>query len=392
MSHPSSGPAPRSSLGIDLGTTHTVLAHRSEVLPVSREPGREALLPSVVAHPPSGEELVGWSARSRRTIDPRHTLTSTKRLIGARSGSYRAKRFAERHPYEIVDVDGHAALRTRAGSVLPTQVAASVLREACAVAGFEPSSHFAVISVPAGFEAEERAATLEAARAAGFPQARLIEEPVATAVAYLERSSVRYATIYDLGGGTFDLAVVDCTRYPFRVIGHGGDPYLGGDDVDRALATRVADRVLRTQRWDLASDPETFARLTVHAEDAKIALGTAEKTSLPLDEIDAAAPNASPVVFDRAMLTEITTDVVRRTFVVCDHVLADAGLRARDIDAVFLAGGSTALPGLGDMVGSYFGKRPRFDLDPMEVVARGASLAAVRPDLHRLLEADGYAA
>ncbi|MEC7525763.1 MAG: Hsp70 family protein [Myxococcota bacterium] len=392
MSHPSSGHAPKSSLGIDLGTTHTVVAHRAEVLRVSREPGRETLLPSVVAYPPTGETLVGWPARNRRAIDPRHTLASTKRLIGAAWESYRAKRFAERHPYELIEREGAAALRTRQGVVSPSQVAAAVLGEACGVAECEPSTHAAVISVPAGFEADERAATLDAARKVGFPQARLIEEPVATAVAYLERSNLRYAVIYDLGGGTFDLAVVDCTRHPFRVVGHGGDPYLGGDDVDRIFATRVAERILRSERWDVASDPETFARLTVHAEAAKVALGDTAAVQVALDEIDEAAPSAAPVTFQRADLVGITTDIVRRTFVVCDHVLSDAGLRTRDIDAVFLAGGSTSLPGLREMVGEYFGKRARFDLDPMHVVARGASLAALRPDLHRLLEADGYAA
>lgn len=381
----------RSTLGVDLGTTHTVAAHGGEPLEVAPGEARPTLLPSVVAHPPSGDVLVGWPARRRRAIDPAHTLRSTKRLIGAPWPSSRATRFAERHPYAVVDAGGTAAVRTRAGTVTPVEVAAQLLLEACRASRREPSTHDAVISVPAAFEAAERAATLEAARLAGFASARLIDEPVATAVGYLTRSNLRYAVVYDLGGGTFDVAVVDCLRHPFRVAAHGGDPYLGGDDVDRALAQQVAARVLREHRWDLASDAETFARLVAACEGAKVALSDAERAIVDVAAVDEAAPfGALEVTVERAELEALTTDVVRRTFVLCDAVLGDAGLTTRDVDAVFLAGGSTSLPGLREMVGAYFGKRARFDLDPMHVVAHGASLAAARPNLAGLLDADGF--
>ncbi|MBX3272364.1 MAG: Hsp70 family protein [Sandaracinaceae bacterium] len=370
-----------------------MIAHHGAPLVVAPAASRPTLLPSALAFPPSGEELVGWEARARRPIDPAHTLLSTKRLIGARFGSPRARRFAEHHPYAVVDRDGLAALRTRAGDLTPVDVAARLLVAAAARGECDPSARRAVITVPAAFEAAEREATLEAARRAGFAAVALVDEPVATAISYLERSNVRYGVVYDLGGGTFDLALVDCSRYPFRVVAHAGDPYLGGDDVDRVLAERVAERVLCRHRWDLAADPVTFARLVGACEAAKIALLDAETASIELAEVDPAGPFADPrVSVSRADLAGITHDLVRGTFTLVDHVLAEGRVRARDVDAIFLAGGSTALPGLRELVGQYFQKRARFDLDPMHVVAMGASLAAARPDLAALLDAEGFAA
>ncbi len=381
------------TLGIDLGTTHTVVAHNGGVLTVAQDEPRPTLLPSALAYPPSCEELIGWEAKRRRVIDPENTLLSTKRLIGSKWGSYRARRFEEHHPYELVDRGGIAALRTRRGVVTPVEAATRLLHAATLRSGCTMASRGAVITVPAAFAVDERAATIEAGRAAGFARAQLVEEPVATAIAYLERSNVRYGAVYDLGGGTFDVALVDCSRYPFRVVAYAGDPYLGGDDVDRELAQRVAARVLREHRWDLASEPSTFARLVATCEEVKVALSTEERALVDLAEVDPAGPWASqPLTIERHELVSIVQDVVRRTFVIVDHVLADAGVRAREVDAIFLAGGSTSLPGLRDMVGQYFQKRARFDIDPMHVVALGASLAAARPQLSGLLDADGFAA
>lgn len=381
------------SLGIDLGTTHTVLAQNGRAMVVAPDELRSTLLPSAIAYPPSRQELVGWEAKRRRPIDPKNTIVSSKRLIGARWGSYRAQRFAEHHPYELVEQDGHAAFATRAGVLGPVAVATRLLSTATMWAGAAPATRKAVITVPAAFEAEERAATLSAAVDAGFAGVALIEEPVATAISYLDRSNVRYAVVYDLGGGTFDLALVDCSKYPFRVVAHAGDPYLGGDDVDRILATRIADRVLHEHRWDLAADPVTFARLVAVCESAKVALGDQARVLFDLGDVDPAGPwTSAPCAVTRQDVAAITQDLVRGTFALVDHVLADAGVRARDVDAIFLAGGSTALPGLEEMVGQYFQKRARHDLDPMAVVAVGASLAAARPNLARLLDARGFAA
>lgn len=384
---------PSATLGIDLGTTHTVVAHNGRTLIVAPDEARPTLLPSAVAYPPSRHELVGWDARRRRPVDPANTLLSTKRLIGARWGSYRARRFAEHHPHQLVEREGDAAIETRCGVVGPVDVATRLLCTATMWSGFTTATRRAVITVPAAFELPEREATLAAARASGFAGAALIDEPVATAIAYLDRSNVRYALVYDLGGGTFDLALVDCSKYPFRVVAHAGDPYLGGDDVDRILATRLADRVLSEHRWDLATDPIVFARLVAACESAKVALTEQEKVLVDLGEVDPAGPwTSQPVALARHELAGITQDLVRGTFALVDHVLGEANVRARDVDAIFLAGGSTSLPGLREMVGQYFQKRARHDLDPMHVVAVGASLAAARPNLARLLDAEGFAA
>src|SRR5690606_41658937 len=163
---------------------------------------------------------------------------------------------------------------------------------------------------------------------------RVVEEPVAIAIAYLARSSLRYAVVYDLGGGTFDAAIVDCSRYPFRVVAHGGDAYLGGDDVDLALAELVADRALRETGWDLRTEPEVWSRLIVECERAKLRLATDEVTTIDLAVVDPAAPTqVSTLALDRRMLRDRAEQLIRRTFLICDQVLSDASLRASDVDA-----------------------------------------------------------
>ncbi len=381
---------PAETVGIDLGTTHTVVARLGSVVPLASEGPTPTLLPSVVAFPPTGGELVGWPGKARRTIDPRNTLMSTKRLMGASPLSLRAKRFAEHFLYEVVDLDGTAAIKTRAGVVSPVAVASRILSQALVLGGIEPRGQNAVVTVPAAFGKEERRATIAAARAAGFVSAHLVDEPVATAIAYLSRSNLRYGAVYDLGGGTFDLAIVDCRQFPFNVVASGGDSYLGGDDVDRELGTAMALRVLKETGWDLASERETFARLCVACEVAKRGLSDSETSVLDLAAVDPAAPWTKRLLeVHQRELAPIVQALVRRTFVICDAVLGEANLRTKDIDAVFLAGGSTLLPGLSEMVQAYFGKRGRRDIDPMHVVAIGASLAATRPKLGRLLHVFG---
>ncbi len=370
------------ALGIDLGTSTTLAAAHGQVL-VPRG-AASPIVPSVVAYPPSGPSLVGEAARRRRAMDPRNTLSSTKRVIGARYGSSRMKLFAEHHvAYDLCATeDGALGIRTRHGVVTPTDVAATLAGSL--LASIDPSWEGApvVVTVPAAFDDAERRATRDAMMRATAGSVRCVDEPVATAVAYLGRSNLRHAAVYDLGGGTFDVTIVDCSIHPFRVLGYGGDPYLGGEDVDAALATLAADRVLRADGWDLANDEETFDRLLWACEEAKTRLAHDDVTTIEIAAIDPAAPpSVRPIVFDRKLLDTITGDIVRASFVHCDAALAQAGLHARDIDAVFLAGGSTLLPMVAPMVTEYFGKRPRRDLDPMHVVAIGASLVASRPDL-----------
>jgi molecular chaperone DnaK len=372
-------------IGVDLGTTNTVASLYGEPIVLGEGGYRSAILPSVVAYLPDRGVEVGWPARARRVIDARNTIASAKRIIGERWGSYRFQRFREVFPYDFVETaDGQVGFQTRAGVQDPRTVASTLLHHLLAHGKLAAPEVSVLVTVPASFDASGRDATLEAIAGAGFPEAHLIAEPVATAIAYLKRSSLKYGIVYDLGGGTFDLAVVDCTRFPFEVIGHGGDPYLGGDDVDRALAEHVADRTLEAYGWDLRSDREVYGRLMVAAERAKRELSEAEITTLDLADVDEAAPTqVSSVMLDRGVLDQVTRELIGRTFAVCDRVLSDAGLATKDIQAVFLAGGATLLPGLREQVEHYFGKRPRSDIDPMHVVSIGASLVAARPDLAR---------
>ena len=379
--------------GIDLGTTNTVLASAGRVLTLAGT--GKTILPSVVAFPPAGGHLVGEAARERRPIDPKNTIYSAKRIMGASITSYRAQEFQRNYPFDLVqDRMGTAAFQTRSGVFTARDIATKVVEALLAEtklggANLGGTMLSAVVTVPAAFEEHQWGITRRALRDAGITQVRMVEEPVATAIAYLERSNIKYGVVYDLGGGTFDLAVLDCTTRPFRIVAHGGDPYLGGDDVDRVLANFVRERVLKTAGWDLGSDPETYDRLVMRVEAAKCRLSEANDAVIDVSDVDAAAPTGIATVrIDRAQTMALASDLVRRTFAICDEVLARAGVRTKDIDAVFLAGGATLLPGVKEHVQEYFGKRPRHDVPALDAVAIGASLAAIRPGLAGLLEED----
>ena len=380
----------RNSVGIDLGTTHTVAAVQCKPLELSPGERRPELMPSVVAYPPSGGMLVGHEAKLRRAIDPKNTLVSTKRILGADWDGYRAHRFAEWGPQELVEVDGKVSMRTRMGDVSPTDVAETLLRQV----QLRAMAERAVISIPASFDDAARGAVLEAADRIGFGEVRLIEEPVATAVAYLQRSNLRRAAVYDLGGGTFDLAIVDCSNYPFEVLAHSGEAYLGGDDLDLALAHYVAEQVLQQHRWDLRTNPEVFAKLVSSVEKAKIALSgdgdgePLEQVGIELTTLDPAGPWSHAVIpVPRRILIDYARTFAMQTLTLCEKALDEAKCSRKEIQAVFLAGGSTKLPVIRDLVQEFFGKRPRSDIDPMDVVAFGAGLTAARPHLSSVLEA-----
>ena len=375
----------KQTVGIDLGTTNSVVARNFEALALE---GGSCVMPSAVAFPPSGATLVGMPARRRRAMDPRHTILSAKRIIGARWRSSYTARFREHYPYDLIQTpDGGVAFRTRAGVMTPIDIGSTVVSGLCKYAKCDVEDVHAVVTAPVGFDQRRRDATGRAVAHARFASVRLIEEPIATALAYLNRSSLKYAFVYDLGGGTFDAAVLDCSSYPFRVIGHGGDPYLGGDDVDRTIALYVADRTLARDGWDLSNDAVTFDRLVNACELAKCELSESEQSAIAIPSVDPAAPESCGIIpITRQEVQQLTLDLVRSTFVTCDEVLAQAKLKARDMQAVFLAGGSTRLPGLVEYIESYFGKRPRSDLNPMEVVGLGASLAAARPAVSELLD------
>ncbi len=375
----------QNTVGIDLGTTNTVVARNFEALHMQ---GQGCVMPSAIAYPPSGAMLVGRAARRRRAMDPKNTILSAKRIIGARWHSSYTTQFRRNYPYDLIETEeGQPAFQTRAGIISPIDVGAAVVAGLCELTKCPAQDVHAVVTAPVGFDQSRRDATALAVQKARFATVRIVQEPVATALAYLNRSSLKHAFVFDLGGGTFDAAVVDCSRYPFRVIGNGGDPYLGGDDVDRMIALHVADRTLSRDGWDLTNDAVTFDRLVHACERAKCELSESEQAAIAIPSVDPAAPESCGVItITREEVQQLTLDLVRQTFGICDEVLAQASLRARDVDAVFLAGGSTLLPGLRAYISQYFGKRPRADLDPMHVVSLGASLAAARPAVSELLD------
>ncbi len=367
------------TLGVDLGTTNTAVAVDGTIFQHQHGGGTCSTLPSVVAFPPSGAVIVGPNAKKRRAIDPKNTISSSKRLMGQTARAYTTQKFQQQYPYDLVSHEGLAAFRTRAGVFTASAIATRILSRALTDLTVDPSTHDAVITVPAAFDAAARAATIEAGRAVGLREVRVIPEPIATATAYLTiyGEGQGKVAIYDLGGGTFDLAIVDCSVRPARVLAHAGDSYLGGDDIDHAIADWVANEVMERFGGDLRADLLVRDRLVVQCERAKARLGFAAQARIELGQVDPGAPYAAQsITLDRARLELLTHELIGRTFALCDEVLRGGGLRAQDIDAVFMSGGSTLLPVVRDGVARYFDKLPRCDYDPMEVVAIGASLAS----------------
>lgn len=376
------------ALGLDLGTTNTTIASLGRPMPLG-ETGA-TLLPSAVAFLPTGSMLVGEPARHRRAIDPVNTLVSTKRVLGAAPDSEIARRFAATTPYQLEARDGEVALRTRVGAFRPSDVARLITTQAMTLANVAPLGvPQLVVGVPAMFEPARREIVVNAMHTLGFADVRAVEEPVLTAVAYIGRSSVRRGLVFDLGGGTLDVAVIDGTRYPFRVLAHGGDAYLGGDDVDRALANRVRERVLREGGWDLATDPVAFDKLVHAVERAKVNLTFDDLVTVEMTDVDPAAPTSiTSVRLTRSMLADALAPLLTRMTAIVEDTLERAATTAKELDVIFLAGGSTRLPGLRDALETRFGKRARHDVDPACTVAIGASFVAARPDLAQLF-ADG---
>ena len=366
------------TVGIDFGTTNSAIALDGQPLELRHEDTARPLLPSVVAFLPSGARLVGEAARARRIRDPKNTIYSAKRILGQGWFSTRARKFQRQYPFDLVEKNGGPAFKTRAGVHTPEEIAALILAEMTERAALAPRGVEAAVGVPAVLGPQQRAATMTAARQVGFEPVRTVLEPVATALAYSNGRSIRLGNVavYDFGGGTFDLAVLDCTSWPFQVLAHGGDAYVGGDDIDQALAVAVARTVLEKTRWDVRGDPTVFAQLVSACERAKIELCTAETARICLGEVDEAAPvPEAEVVLDREQLAKLSAELVRSTFLTCDSTLGDARIKASEIDAVLLAGGTTKLPMVREGVRKYFGREPRADVDPLTVVAIGASMA-----------------
>jgi len=370
------------AVGIDLGTTNSVIAAmqggQTTVIP-NAEGSRTT--PSVVAFTPQGERLVGQLARRQAILNPKGTIYSAKRFIGRRYDEVASELNAV--SFDVVPgPDGAVRFKIQDRLYAPEEISALVLRKLV-----EDASKFlgekineAVITVPAYFNDAQRQATKDAGRIAGLEVLRIINEPTAAALAYgLDKKKNETVLVYDLGGGTFDVSILDIGDGVVEVRATAGDTHLGGDDFDRRIVDYLADEFKKDNGIDLRSDPQALQRLFEAAEKAKVELSSVTQTtiSLPFITADAAGPKHLNTTLMRSTFDQITADLVERTREPVQQALADAKLTANDIDEVILVGGSTRMPSVQTMVRRLTGgKDPNMTVNPDEVVALGAAVQA----------------
>ncbi len=370
------------AVGIDLGTTNSVIAATEAGKPVvipNAEGARTT--PSVVAFTDQGERLVGQLARRQAILNPKGTIYSAKRFIGRRYEEVTSELSAV--SFDVVaGPDGAARFEIGGREYAPEEISALVLRKLA-----EDAAKFlgekvteAVITVPAYFNDAQRQATKDAGRIAGLEVLRIINEPTAAALAYgLDKKKNETVLVFDLGGGTFDVSVLDIGDGVIEVRATAGDTHLGGDDFDRRIVDYLADEFKRDNGIDLRSDPQALQRLFEAAEKAKVELSSVTQTSvsLPFVTADATGPKHLNTTLTRAKFDQLTADLVERTTQPVEQAMADAKLTAADIDEVILVGGSTRIPAVQNLVRRLTGgKDPNMTVNPDEVVALGAAVQA----------------
>ena len=341
------------------------------------------LIPSVVSFHPSGDVLVGGSAKERRLLDAQNTVYSVKRLIGRPYSSYEVKQAQERFAFELSEGPSGGVLVTARGETYTlSEISAFVLRHVRKVAeealGTECSQ--AVVTVPANFNELQRSATKAAGRVAGLDVLRILNEPTAAALAYgYNKTSTERVAVYDLGGGTFDITILQLAGDVFEVLATAGDTFLGGDDVDTSVADHMAAQFLDQHRYDARQDRQAYERLRAAAEWAKIQLSAKPDVKLCIEELaygDGGVALNLDYALTRQQLEHMCQPLVARSFDVCEDAMKAAGLRPTQLDNVILVGGSTRIPMLQRMVAEYFGRKPLVNIDPDLVVAQGAALQA----------------
>jgi molecular chaperone DnaK len=371
-------------VGIDLGTTNTVVAcvRGGRVHVLADEQGRR-LLPSVVSFHPGGGVLVGHAAKERRVVDAKNTIASVKRLIGRAWNSEEIDRARLRFPFELKEGPGHGPLvHVRGQEYTLPEISAFVLTRAKEIAerSLGEKVERAVITVPANFNELQRAATKVAGRVAGLDVLRIINEPTAAALAYgLGRSTKERIAVYDFGGGTFDCTLLDLSGNVFEALATAGDSFLGGDDIDVAIAERMAEAFLHAHRYDPRVDPQAFERLRAAAEAVKVELSASERAQTRLRDVAVGAGGAHldlDFAMTRDELEMLATPLVERTFAVCQEALAVAKLPVSAFDKVILVGGSTRVPLVRRRVEQFFGSAPLDRVNADEVVAIGAAIQA----------------
>ena len=370
-------------IGIDLGTTNSCVAIMDGKNPkVIENAEGNRTTPSMVAFTENGERLVGQAAKRQSVTNPEATLFAIKRLIGRTHDDPLTEKDKTMVPYTIVKANnGDAWVEARGEKYSPSQVSAFILQKmketAEAYLG-EPVTQ-AVITVPAYFNDAQRQATKDAGKIAGLEVARIINEPTAAALAYgLDKQDGKTIAVYDLGGGTFDVSILEIGDGVFEVKSTNGDTFLGGEDFDLRLVNYLADEFKKEQGIDLRTDKLALQRLKEAAEKAKIELSSAVQTeiNLPFITADASGPKHLTMKLTRAKLEALVDDFVQRTIEPCKRALKDAGLSAGEIGEVILVGGMTRMPKIVETVKNFFGREPHKGVNPDEVVAMGAAIQA----------------
>ena len=370
-------------IGIDLGTTNSCVAvmEGKNARVIENEEGMRTT-PSMVAFTEDGEVLVGMPAKRQAVTNPENTLFAVKRLIGRRFEDPVVAKDKGMVSYKIVKADnGDAWVETRGEKKAPSQISAEVLKKMKETAERHlggPVSK-AVITVPAYFNDSQRQATKDAGKIAGLEVLRIINEPTAAALAYgMDKGKNQTIAVYDLGGGTFDVSILEIGDGVFEVKSTNGDTFLGGEDFDLRLIDYMADEFKKEQGIDLRGDKLALQRLKEAAEKAKIELSSTQQTevNLPFITADQSGPKHLTMKISRAKLEMLVDDLVQRTIDPCRKALKDAGLSASDIHEVILVGGMTRMPRVVETVKNFFGKEPHKGVNPDEVVAIGAAIQA----------------
>jgi molecular chaperone DnaK len=372
------------AIGIDLGTTNTVVAAVVDGVAITLEDEQQRrLIPSVVSFHPSGSVLVGDAARERRLIDPENTIYSIKPLLGRPFDSDEVKAAKGRFPFQLVEgAKNSTMVQARDVAYALPEISAFVLRRAKAVAehALKQQVDRAVITVPANFNDLQRASTKIAGKLAGLEVMRILNEPTAAALAYGQSiAKAEKIGVYDLGGGTFDVTLLDLTGNVFEVLATAGDTTLGGDDIDRLLAEKIALEVVRRFNYDPRIDPVAFARLRFIAEDLKKELSDQFQTGREISGVgytEGGNPINMPFTITREEFERLALPLIERTMSVARQSIEIIGLHPKDFDRIILVGGSTRMPMVGRMVEQLFAQPPHLKVNPDEVVALGAAIQA----------------
>src|SRR5580698_1274516 len=369
-------------IGIDLGTTNSCVAVMEGSAPKVIENAEGArTTPSIIAFAPDGERLAGQPAKRQGVTNPEYTFFAIKRLIGRRFDDPMTQKDIGMVPYKIIKADnGDAWVAGRDGKKYsPSEISAFILTKMkeTAEAHLGEKVTQAVITVPAYFNDAQRQATKDAGRIAGLEVLRIINEPTAAALAYgLDKKQSGTIAVYDLGGGTFDVSVLEIGDGVFEVKSTNGDTFLGGEDFDTRVVNFLADEFRKEQGIDLRKDKLALQRLKEAAEKAKIELSSAQQTevNLPFITADASGPKHLTIKITRAKLEALVDDLITKTLEPCRAALKDAGVTAGEINEVILVGGMTRMPKVIDTVKQFFGKEPARNVNPDEVVAIGAAI------------------